>query len=271
MCLFSGFIAGCSLVVPRPSVQTIAPERLDYAGYQKTIAAYACDGLVRYKKLKTDTRELDEFIISLANVGPRSTPNLFIDEKSTLAFWINVYNAASLRAAVEKYPTSSVQTRWENFEEHYRVQVDGKELTLAQIAGFARQAGHNDPRIELALTLPAKGSPKFSSEVYQASQINQQLDQALSRALEDPNQVTIDHGTKTLRLGSAIYRVQDKFIQMYCRKYKTTDASIINVLADYGNETQRRRLNAAIGYGVAEVPFDWSLNEKEEPPCSLQP
>jgi hypothetical protein len=149
------------------------------------------------------------------------------------------------------------------------VQVDGNGLTLTQIADLARQAGQNDPRIELALTLPAKGSSKLSSEIYQASQIDHQLDQAVSRALDDPNQVAIDHATKTLRLGSAIYRVQEKFIQAYCRKYKTTDASIINALADFGDETQRRRLNAAIGYRVEEIPFDWSLNEKEEPPCSL--
>jgi hypothetical protein len=269
--LASGLVVGCGSEVTKPVPQMTRSQRIDIAGYQKTLEAYVQDGLVRYRKLKDDSRDLDEFIVSLASVGPHATPSLFADRNQETAFWINAYNAGALRVAVGKYkyPTKSIREVLQNFEDKYRLQIDGRSMTLAQIADAARQAGNNDPRIELALTLPAKGSPKLSSEVYQASSLDRQLDQALARALSDASQVKIDHEGKCLKLSAAIYRVKDALINAYCQKDKTTDASIVNALADHGDVTQRRRLNSAIGYRVGEISFDWSLNEKDEPPCSL--
>ncbi|HOZ52280.1 MAG TPA: DUF547 domain-containing protein, partial [Chitinophagaceae bacterium] len=84
-----------------------------------------------------------------------SSGQIFNETNEQTAFWINVYNAAALRAAVEKYPTQTVKSFWKDFEKSTRVMVDSRQLTLAQIADLARQAGANDPRVELALSLPA--------------------------------------------------------------------------------------------------------------------
>lgn len=260
---------GCGRIDVRPATQGNAPERIDYSGYQKTLDAYVRDGLVRYKKLKDDIGELDDFIVSLAYLGPCSTPEIFNETNEQTAFWINVYNAAALRAAVEKYPTQTVKSFWKDFEKSTRVMVDSRQLTLAQIADLARQAGANDPRVEPALSLPALGSPKLSIEVFQGSRIDHQLDQAVARAIEDSSQVRVDHENRALGLGQALFRVQDRWIAGYCQKYKTSGASMVNALADFADETQRRRLNAALGYRVVKISFDWSLNEKEEPSCSL--
>ena len=60
---------------------------------------YVFNGLVNYIKLKDDKR-LDKYLEQLENTNP---DNLLTDDDK-LAFWINAYNAYTLKFIVEEYP-----------------------------------------------------------------------------------------------------------------------------------------------------------------------
>ncbi len=242
---------------------------VNYDILQEVLNKYVSKGQVKYKSLKENPRRLEDFLASVAWVGPKSTPQYFRNSLQELAFWINIHNAAGLRAGVEKYPAKTVQPFWGGFEDTVRVQVDGREMTLSQIAELARLAGQNDPRIDLALILPAKGSGLFPQEVYLPEKIDQQLADGVRRAMKDPQLVQFDHTHWALRLGKPIYRNRENFIKNYEKKYLTANATILNALGEYANPIGRSRLNSALGYHVREIPFDWSLNIYDEPPCSL--
>ncbi len=64
---------------------------------------YVHNGLVNYINLKEDKR-LDEYLVQLAITNP---DNLLTDE-AKLAFWINAYNAFTLKYIIEEYPVESI-------------------------------------------------------------------------------------------------------------------------------------------------------------------
>jgi hypothetical protein len=242
---------------------------VNYDILQEVITKYTSEGQVKYKSLKENPGRLEEFLASVTWVGPKSTPQYFCNSLQNLAFWINLYNAACLRAGAQRYPGKSVQPFWGNFEDTVKVQVDGREMALSEIAKLARLAGQNDPRIDLALILPAKGSGQFPQEVYRPEKVDQQLTEGVGRAMKDPKLVQFDHMHWTLGLGSPIYRNRVNFIKNYEKKFQTENATILSSLGVYADPTGRSRLNSALGYHVREIPFDWSLNVFDEPPCSL--
>lgn len=263
------FAAGCSARQHVEPVATSGPAVLDCSGYEVILHKYVDKGLVRYRSLTANPGLLDRFVDSVAGVGPTRTPGLFPTRQHELAFWINVHNAAALQAAVRAYPTKSVWPVWQDFSQAVTVAVDGRRMTLRRIADQARAAGDQDPRIELALALPAKGSPELAGEVYSADRMETQLAQAVRRALENPNLVKIDHEHWVLRLGPAVYRSQARFVEVYGNRFHTEHGTIINALGLWADDTQRRRLNTALGYPVRELEFDGTLNEKDEPSCAL--
>jgi hypothetical protein len=243
--------------------------RVNYGEYQKVLTKCIDKGAIKFRSLSQCRGLLDIFVESLAQAGPETTPTLFTNDQEKLAFWLNAHNAAALQAAAGNYPMKSKKLPGRPFAENVRVWVDGRLRTLSEMGDLARKSGGNDPRVDLALCWPCKGSGEFLPEVFQANRLGDQLSRLMQRALDNPCLVRVDHERLTLFLGEPIYRNQARYIEIYEKKFGITRATIINALGLYADASQRRRLNTAIGYRVAQTSFDWSINEREEPACSL--
>ncbi|MCU0844197.1 MAG: DUF547 domain-containing protein, partial [Spirochaetes bacterium] len=77
--------------------------------------AHVRNGMVDYRALKSDDR-LTRYLEGLAATDPAALPS----NNDRLAFWINVYNAQTLKLITDSYPVKSIS------ELHY-----GKSLALA--------------------------------------------------------------------------------------------------------------------------------------------
>ncbi len=260
-------LAGCQSA--KKTIECNKAGRLKYELLDKTLHAYVRNGSVDYRRLKANHRLLDEFVDSLKCIGPKTSPELMPSDKDRIAFWINAHNAIALREAVKRYPCKSVYSFWQDFSTSTQAYVDGKLMSLKEIADAARRAGGYDPRIEFALSIPAMGSPKLQAEIYKPEKLDDQLDNAVHRALKDNKLIYIDHEGWSLRLGRALWNTRKAFIKSYEKIFHTTDASIIDALAVYADDDQRRRLNTAVGYNIKPLQFDWTLNDGSQPPCSL--
>jgi hypothetical protein len=64
---------------------------------------YVKDGLVNYRELKDDA-VFNKYIEILENTEPSN----LINRNEKLAFWINVYNAFTLKIIVDNYPLESI-------------------------------------------------------------------------------------------------------------------------------------------------------------------
>ena len=61
-------------------------------------------GKVNYKGLKTDKTKLEDYLKTLSNNAPEESWS----KGEQMAFWINAYNAFTVKLIVDNYPLSSI-------------------------------------------------------------------------------------------------------------------------------------------------------------------
>ncbi len=71
--------------------------------FTEILKEYVSDGKVNYRDLSNDNR-LEEYISKLAATDPEKIQN----DKAKLAFWINAYNAFTLKVIGNNYPIKSI-------------------------------------------------------------------------------------------------------------------------------------------------------------------
>ncbi len=92
------------------SSQTLAAESekqgFDYSDFAEALKINVDDsGMVNYKKLKAEPQKLRAFITELGNLDRKDFEKWSDNEK--IAFWLNAYNALTLKAIIDNYPIKS--------------------------------------------------------------------------------------------------------------------------------------------------------------------
>ena len=73
--------------------------------FNSLLQAHVTDkGIVNYKSFKTDEHKLDSYISYLQKTSP---DNLWSENKKR-AFWINAYNAYTIKLILDNYPIASI-------------------------------------------------------------------------------------------------------------------------------------------------------------------
>ncbi|MAP80028.1 MAG: hypothetical protein CL526_02955 [Aequorivita sp.] len=127
------------------------------------------NGLVDYQGFSANLPQLEAYLKMLS----KQNPNQDWSVQELLAYYINLYNAATIRLIVENYPVNSIKdidSPWTKG----RVAIGDKMLSLGGIEnGILRKM--NEPRIHFAINCASVSCPKLLNEAYTASKINEQL------------------------------------------------------------------------------------------------
>lgn len=157
------------------------------------------DGKVNYKGLIKDSVEFNIYLKLLSDNSP--------DEKTWSAdeqkvFWINAYNAFTVKLITRYYPIKSIkdigskiQIPFVNTPWDVKFIVIGNEkMDLNNIEHGKLRKKFNDPRIHFAIVCASRSCPILLNEAYDAARINQQLDNQAKAFLKDTsrNKITAD-------------------------------------------------------------------------------
>lgn len=159
---------------------------VDHSAWDKLLKKHVnSKGLVDYKGFKNDRAKLDEYLNMLAELDPSNDWS----SQELLAYYINLYNAATVKLIVENYPVKSIKDidgAWTKG----RVAVGNKNLSLGGIEnGILRKM--NEPRIHFAINCASISCPKLLDEAYTAAKINEQLDRATKEFINsDKNDIS---------------------------------------------------------------------------------
>lgn len=154
---------------------TFSQAQPNYDAYNALLGKYvAADGRVNYKGLKADADALDR----VARAFSAQTPADTWSKNERLAFWINVYNAFTLKLIVDHYPVKSITLLdggkpWDV----KRVQIGGTAYSLNQIENEIIRPQFKDARIHFALNCAAKSCPPLYNKAFLPASLNKQLDQ----------------------------------------------------------------------------------------------
>ena len=231
-------------------------------------------GIVDYRGLKQRPTALESFLSTLEKVRPESYAEW--SEKDQVAFWINTYNAITLKAVVDHYPIESSFLTSLRFPENSIRQISGvwdkllfsvmgQELTLDQIEHKILRPEFKDPRVHAALVCAALGCPPLRREPYLGSQLDAQLDDQSRRFLAQPDKFRINRKRGRVFLSSILKWYGEDFVPAYATQSRfgnrdPAERAVLNFVAGFLNDNDRAYLKSG-HYEVEYLDYDWSLNE----------
>lgn len=196
------------------------------------------EGNVDYRAFKKEESALDSYLDQMAQNVPADGASI----KQKLVYYINLYNAATLKLILQHYPVSSIKDIKSPWDKKW-VKVGDNTLSLGAIEHkILRRL--DDPRIHFAINCASYSCPKLSNRAYTADKLEEQLNAATSEFVNDP---------KRNRIGQSAAEISQIF------KWYKSDFTENGSLVEYIN--QYSTINIGPGTKVQYIKYDWSLNE----------
>lgn len=200
-------------------------------------------GNVDYKSLQKEEAQLDSYLSYLNKTSPN---NWSADEEK--AFWINAYNAYTLKIILENYPLKSItnikkegKTAWK----YSFAKVGGKTYTLDHIEHEILRKKFKDPRIHVGVNCASGSCPKLANFAFNKENIDSSLEKLMKEFIND---VTRNKLSKK--------KVEISEIFNWFKGDFTANGSVIDYINRYADTPVNKK--AKIKY----LPYDWSLNGK---------
>ncbi|NQY68549.1 MAG: DUF547 domain-containing protein [Flavobacteriales bacterium] len=180
-------------------------------------------GLVNYKGLVSKKSQIESFLEYMR----RSAPYYSSASDESLAYWINLYNAATLNLILNNYPVSSIMDinggkAWDL----KIVKVGDDVLSLNQIEHERIRPIFNEPRIHFAVNCAAKSCPKLLNEIYSSEKLEAQLERQTKYFINQSGKNTIQ--ANSLSLSEIFEWYKDDFtketsFEEFIKKYTATN------------------------------------------------
>jgi hypothetical protein len=177
-----------------------------------------------------------------------------------LAYWINLYNALTVKVVLDHYPVASIRdidiSGW--FSDGpwgaKLITIEGRNLSLNDIEHRILRPIWHDPRIHYAVNCASVGCPALAKAAYQGQAINRQLDDQAKAFINSPRAIAPDADGKGLILSSLYdwygddFGKDDRAKLAHFRKYAT--GKTLDLLAGLTDDIP-----------VGDYRYDWSLND----------
>jgi len=220
-----------------PTISTIDHSLWD-ALLKKHVSA---GGNVNYDGFKSSQAELDSYLTLLKENVPSSTWS----KEETMAYWINAYNAFTIKLILNHSPINSIMKinngkAWDLVF----IKIGGKEYSLNNIEHDILRAKYKDPRIHFAVNCASVSCPKLRNRAFTATGLNQQLEE-MSRSFvnnSSKNSISSDH------------IVVSQLFNWYKGDF-TMQGSVI----DFLNKYSKTKINSDASIQFKE--YNWNLNK----------
>jgi hypothetical protein len=209
-------------------------------------------GVHRFDYANVTTRDRTALTRYLERLQSMDTRRL--TRAQQLAYWINLYNAATVDLVLDHYPVGSIREITDgglSFGPWDRkiLQVQGQALSLNDIEHRIIRPIFREPRIHYALNCAAAGCPNLARTAWTASRLETALEAAERAYVNDPRGVTVEADGDII-LSKIFIWFQEDFGQ--------TEADVLARLATKAEPELKAALTAADR--VAGYQYDWSLN-----------
>lgn len=139
-------------------------------------------GNVNYASIKANRSELDAIINEFKETSLESSWS----KNQKLAYYINAYNAFTIKLIVDNYPTSSITklAGGKPWDKKF-VTLGSKTVTLNHLENGIIRKQFNEPRIHFALNCASKSCPILLNKAYTADNLNSMLTSQTKKFLND--------------------------------------------------------------------------------------
>lgn len=199
-------------------------------------------GKVNYKNFKVDKQKLESYI--------KHMQVLYKDLKvwnkdKRLAYWINIYNANTIKLILDNYPVTSITKLKSGKPWDYKIiELGGKNYTLNDIENKIIRPRFKDPRIHFAVNCAAKSCPKLLNQAWTEHNIQRYLTKQTRTFLANTKENTITENKVVL----------SKIFEWYKVDFGADNAKLIAFINKYSNTKVNE--NADVSF----KEYIWDLN-----------
>jgi hypothetical protein len=236
----------------------LSMDGIDHAPWEQLLTKYVnVDGQVNYqgwKRSSSDVGLLDQYLNHLST----ARRNVASTRESKLAFWINAYNAVTIRGILREYPTTSIRNHtpklwgyhiWKDLQ----LYVGGEPISLdAMEHEILRKM--SEPRIHFAIVCASIGCPRLLNHAYRADQIDAQLNLNAKDFFSRRQNFQYDIGRKQFRMSAILNWFGDDFGSTQQAKLRRISAWLPT--PESAGAAKRNAVS------VSYLDYDWNLNKQ---------
>ena len=260
--LLAGFVSIEALFAPRSELwerwtahDPLATAAIDHTAWTDFLTSYVSEGndgvtQVAYAQVTgADRGALGRYIARLA-----ATPVSRLKRAEQRAYWINLYNALTVKVVLDHYPLESILDvspglfAYGPWSEEL-IEVEGEALSLNDIEHRILRPIWRDPRIHYAVNCASIGCPNLQPVAFTAENTEVLLEAAARAYVNHPRGGRVKDGNLIV---SSIY-------VWFQEDFGDSDAGVIAHLRRYADSGLAAQLSAVERIGAHE--YDWSLNE----------
>ncbi|MFQ5446879.1 MAG: DUF547 domain-containing protein [Saprospiraceae bacterium] len=226
--------------VPPLAKQKTAPvSPPSHEAWDKLLRQYvSAAGKVNYAGLKKDAARLDAYLATLAAAPPQSSWS----RSEKMAFWINAYNANTVKLIVDNYPLSSItKLQGGNPWKVEWVKIGSKTYSLDFIENGILRPQFKDARIHFAVNCAAKSCPPLLNRAWTAANLESDFEQRAKTFINNP---------AFNKIGANEVQVS-KIFEWYAGDF----GNLISFLNKYSSA--KIKTTAKVKY----LEYNWELNE----------
>jgi len=214
-------------------------QNLNYHAYNKLLQKHVNSfGEVNYQAIKADPQLLQASLEGFT----KTQPNKFWSQEERLAYWINAYNAFTIKLIIDNYPINSIKDLKNPWDQEF-IPIGKQLMSLNQIEhDILRKM--KEPRIHFAIVCASKSCPKLLNEAYTPSKLDLQLTLATEEFLSDETKNNL-----------AANNIQISKIFKWFSEDFTTNGSLIDFLNLYAPIEISQKAKKSY------MDYNWDLNE----------
>jgi len=258
------------------SMQQPAPFDHGHRIFNDLLKENVDDGKVDYKGFINSKEEFIKYLDSLGDVTEQQYLSWTSEQR--LAFWINSYNAFTIKAIIDHYPIQRSFTLvgifyapknsilqipgvWKKLQ----FQAVGQNVTLDHIEHGILRKEFNEPRIHLAMNCASISCPDLRNEAYISDKIDKQLDDSSKNFVNSKTKgVLIDKNKNKIKVSKIFKWFGDDFFSNY-HKQEFNDKSdkqngTLGFIYKYINDDEKKYVLSG-NYKLKYMSYDWGLNE----------
>ena len=198
-----------------------------------------------------DRRGLDGYVEYLQGV-----PVSRLERSEQFAYWINLYNAATVKLILDNYPIGSIRKISKGLGnsgpwDRKLLEIEGQEVSLNDIEHRILRPIWQDNRIHYAVNCASLGCPNLQPMAFTAENTQALLEKAAGEYINHSRGVEFREGHIK---ASSIFK-------WYRSDFGNTDAALIEHWRGYAEADLALQLSMSNSRITIRYDYDWDLNE----------
>jgi len=234
-------------------------DAIDHAVWDALLQKHVdSQGRVNYsawQQSQTDVAALDRYLqeLSRADAGLRASRN------GSVAYWINAYNAVTIKGILREYPTSSIRNHTAklygyNIWHDLLLVVGDSTISLNDIEhNVLRKTG--EPRIHFAIVCASHSCPRLLNSAYTSAKLDEQLTTNTRNFFANQENFRYTNGTFYL----------SSILKWFAADFGGTQAEQLRAISPYLPDRNSQAAAASGSGRISYLKYDWSLNDQKAP------